>query len=189
MAWSAPITEIDTGPTKITVPSAVTTSLNWLANVQSVPYFTIPDQFTISSEIATTSSSYLVNKTSKKLGVFIGGRIGMEGQYPNFALFQRTVPYIFSETIFEVDSIGKSSTQRVRLSVDKIWTRGSAESGTRFFNEIRIFRRDYLEPGAPFKLEQSYIFTENPGQLANFILSLPLPTWPGLEPQATIPNP
>jgi len=123
---------------------------------------------------------------NRKLASFVGGRINVEGRYPNYALFRRDAPFIFAETIFKLDEDRRSTTTSVRLSVNKEWSSDGAESGVRFFNEIRIYRRDGATVGAPFKLVAKYPFTKNSGRLNDFILSLPLLTWPSPEPMPTV---
>jgi hypothetical protein len=189
-AVAAPTSQMLTGPTKVTLPAAAVTAFNWMVNQAGVPSFTLPDQIQILSEIASGSSTNLVDRQGGRLAGFIGGRIGIEAQYPNYALFRRDVPFIYAETIYSLDSDKRARNQSVRLSVDKVWSRQGPETGLRFFNEIRIFRRNHAVSGAPFELVLALIFLQNPGQLRNFIMSVPLLTPPaaGAEPQPTVQN-
>ncbi len=187
-AFQTPLSIALNGPTKIlTVPSYVVTAFDWLKDQLDQPYLNLPTQIQIPSEPATTSTTRIVDRQGGRLASFVGGRIGPEGQYANYALFRRTVPYIFAETIFTLDADGKASQQTIRLSVDKVWQRNGTEIGSRFFNEIRIFRRRAGISGAPFEVERILSLSANPGQLREFIFSVPLLTWSGVEPQPTVP--
>jgi len=186
-AIAAPTSANLNGPTKVTLPTDAVTAFNWITNASGLPLLQLPAQILIPSEVATTSGFYF-DKQGGRLSSFVSGRIGIEGQYPNYALFRRNAPYIFAETIFGLDSSRKATQQTIRLSVDKTWLRNGGETGAWFFNEIRIFRRNYSQSGAPFEIVRTLAFSENPGMLREFIFSLPLLTFPGTEPQPTVTN-
>jgi hypothetical protein len=182
---ASPTSGVQSGPTKVTLPPTAVSAFNWITNGSGLPSLNLPAQIQIPSE-PITSPAFLFDRQGGRLAGFAGGRIGKEGRYAQYALFRRDAPYIFAETIFILDADRRASQQTVRLSVDKVWSSTGTETGTRFFNEIRVFRRDYSDSSKPFVFVRKLTFAQNPGMLREFVLSLPLLTFESAEPQPTV---
>lgn len=135
-------------------------------------------QSLIASEAIPRNGSTNYAADGRSLSFFFGGRVGLEGRVPNYALFSRDAPFIFSEMIFAVGPNGKDTDSRIRFSVDKSWSPNGSH-GTSHFNEVRIFARDYGDVGATFRLVHAPF--EIAGQLAAFIQSGDR-GWPGVAP-------
>jgi hypothetical protein len=117
--------------------------------------------------------------------LFTSVRIGFEGQLPNFALFERNVPYIYNEIIFGTDSDGRDTQNQVRMSVDKVWSQIAGDTGLTYFNEIRIFR--WSSSVNKFVLETSpYQLGGGANMLQPFIHSIPDGQWTTLPPQPSV---
>jgi hypothetical protein len=142
------------------------------------------EQSFISSETGPGSGGLYINANNTAFSLFISGRIGIEGRVPNFALFGRDAPYIFTEVITAMGPDGRDTGSRIRLSVDQRWFPSGTVTGNNHFNEIRIYKRDFsaanygkfvLVPGGWLEIK---------GQLPAFLAS-GSSTWPGPAVQPT----
>jgi hypothetical protein len=172
----------EVGPTKVTIPAAAQIFFDW------IPDLIIEGQIQMESEIATTSTTTIVDRVNGHISNFIGGRVGVEGQYPNYALFSRGAPYIHAEVRHDLDEEGKTSVETVRLSVDEVWSSDNVALGNTVFNEIRIMKRNSELEGAPFQVVKSYTFNPPASHLNDFIMSAPQGVFDVPEPEPSIEN-
>lgn len=174
--------ESDSGPTKLyrfsqeLVPVAV--------RVKGVEFELQPnaEQIFISSESAPSSGQLFPSGPagSDRVLQYTAGRVGLEGRVPTFALFGRDAPFIYNRIVTRLGADGRDAGSFIRVSVDKTWHPNGLVIGKAHFNEIRIYRRDYVGDEHNFVL-QSNGFMPIAGQLSSFIAS-GSPTWPGLPP-------
>lgn len=174
----------DNGPTKFAQPPELLTPTGKIT-MRGVEFDLQgnSDQSFISSDPIPNSGSVTLAADHRAFSFYFGGRVGLEGRVPNFALFHKDAPFIFTEMIFAIGPDGRDTDSRIRLSVDKVWS-PTGVTGANHFNEIRIYRRAFLPQGVVFQRVDDGEFLIS-GQLAPFIQS-GSSTWPGQPPAPSI---
>lgn len=115
---------------------------------------------------------------------YASGRVGFEAQNPNWRLFGKDVPWIFSEIITEVAS-DHTVSSHIEMSVNKDWRDDGTSTGTlsgkNNFNNLNIYKAT-INPnsGSVSYVQKQFLPME--GQLKAFIDSVPLGTWPNPPP-------
>ncbi|HEY4301746.1 MAG TPA: LamG-like jellyroll fold domain-containing protein [Candidatus Didemnitutus sp.] len=175
------------GPTKIGIPAGALVSV--LASVINsnptsvrVPFNFNKNQLLIPSDISPFNGQLRVDHAGGTISLYTSGRISFEGQYPNYALFSRDVPFIFNEIVFSVDENGRDTNNHVRTSVDRDWKQNGTLSGVCQFNAITILQAN--DSGRYFQQVHLPI-EDHAGMLQPFINSLPAGTWPTTPTQPT----
>ncbi|WP_415910898.1 hypothetical protein [Oleiharenicola sp. Vm1] len=169
--------ECDNGPTKFAYLGDFLQGSITVKGVE-VDFSGNLSQSFIASEPLPGNGAITIGADSRALSFYFGGRVGLEGRVPNYALFSRDAPFIFTEMIFALGADGRDTGSRIRFSVNKTWS-PSGTTGTAHFNEIRIYSRDYGTGGTSFT-RVAPVF-EIAGQLDAFIQSGDR-TWPGAAP-------
>jgi hypothetical protein len=96
----------------------------------------------------------------------------------NQALFNREVPWVYTEIIFGLDAAGKSGNDRGRICVDSEFNfQTNSSTGTTSFNDVRMFVKDYTAATWTYSERKHYPIA---GQVRGFIMSAPENT-PGLQ--------
>jgi hypothetical protein len=172
------------GPTKVNIPTSLDRMVDSLAANALLPYPYVNGQLLVPSEPNPNNGSVNIDRVGNSISRFTSARVGWEGQYPNYALFQRDVPYIYNEIIFGLDTNGQDLKNSIRISVDKMWSQDGTQTGNAHFNEIRLYKRRLLPDGsAQYALvTPAYSIGNGAGMLKPFIYSVPLNQWP------TVPN-
>lgn len=174
--------EAQVGPTKFDFPIHFTATATVRGSEINVDENS--SQLLISGETSPASGKVVISQDGIAISYYVAGRVGIEGRVPNYALFARDAPFIFTEIIAQVGADGRDTDSRIRVSVDKTWRPGGAVTGTVHFNEIRVYERDYTTAGRPFALTLGGGMPIA-GQLAGFIQSGSR-TWPGTPPPPSI---
>lgn len=171
----------DNGPTKFLRPPELLTP-SGTVTVRGVEFDLQgnSEQTLITSEAIPGSGGVFINSANTSLSFYFGGRVGLEGRVPNYALLKRDAPYIYTEIVNAIGPDGRDTRSKIRMSVNKEWRPDGSITGTAHFNEIRIYRRDFADPQRRFRLVEAG-HLNIAGQLEAFLLSGSA-TWPGAAP-------
>ncbi len=178
-AWS--------GPTKITIWSGLAGLINgaWLAsNLPSLNLPTNGSQILIPSLENRFNNVQRFDRINGKVSLYTSARIGREASGPNYALFERDVPYIFNEIVFGLDEFGRDRANQVRLSMNIVWNQTVAGSGLNYFNEISLYEK--VGGSTAYSLLQQYRLDGGAQMIRPFILSVPTGQFPTIEPQPLV---
>ncbi len=166
------------GPTKLNIQIPLDISVT----VAGIP-FTIATQIgpiTIPAQPSPSNGSLQTSLDGTQHSSYASGRVGFEAQNPNWRIFGRDVPWIFSEIIAEV-APDHTVTSHIEMSVNKDWqddgTSSGKLSGTINFNNLNIYKATINPNNGSISYVQKRLLPME-GQLKPFINSVPLGTWP-----------
>lgn len=167
----------DNGPTKIDppVPGFVEEAINTGLNLP-IPF--VNGQYWWDSEPSPFSGQINIDAARRKISLYTSARVGPEGQFPNYALLGRDVPYIFNEIVFGIDADGKDSDNYVRMSVDRVWRADGTITGSSHFNQVYVYKRLMGQPNSRYRRLQFFPIEGGAGMLKPFLESVPLGQFP-----------